>query len=402
MKMRKKIIRNICYRCKLLLAYVYLHLFKRDILRKEIWLITEKRTEARDNGYHLFKYLTDNHKDIFPVYAIDTHGTDFKKINHLGKVVQYDSFEHFVYFIAARYRIGGQIQGGKPYIDVANQKTFKILRNKKQVHFFIKHGIAKDDIPDAYDYRRAGYDVMFCGAKREYEYYKDQYDYPENRINCPGLCRFDNLLSEHRTEKIILIMPTYRKWLRPNDSAKKATDEEKSAFLNSEYYAKYASLINNEVLTKALKEAGYKLVFYLHYTMQPFMDLFDDGIDKTIVTLAKRTEYDVQDLLMKSSVLVTDYSSVFFDFGYMKKPVVFYQFDSERYRRDHYLKGWFHYEQDAPGPIYREESALVEYILKYCIDNCTMESCYLERMQGLFINMDQKNCQRVYETIKRY
>lgn len=44
-------------------------------------------------------------------------------------------------------------------------------------------------------------------------------------------------------------------------------------------------------------------------------------------------KYDVQQLLKESLLLITDYSSVFFDMMYMNKPVIFYQFDENQYRK---------------------------------------------------------------------
>jgi hypothetical protein len=377
-------------------------LFDRKLLEKEIWLISEKRTEARDNGYHLYKYLVNNTDDVVPVYVIDNKSSDYQKIKDLGLVIQYDSFKHFVYFLAARYRIGGQIQGGKPYIDVAKQSTLKVLRNKKQIHFYIKHGIAKDDIPEAYNYRIAGYDVMFNGSVREYNYYKKRYNYPDYNIKCPGLCRFDNLIAPHKIEKIVLIMPTYRKWLRPADSSKKATDIEKSEFVRSEYFLKYKGLLEDKRLVANLKREGYKLVFYPHYTMQPYIELFKGNIDESVVIVAERQRYDVQELLMKSAILITDYSSVYFDFGYMKKPVILYQFDIERYRQDQYSEGWFNYDNDFFGPIFSNQDDLREYISEILAKDQGMDLQYIRKINELFRYTDGENCRRVYETIKQY
>lgn len=401
----KHIYRNIKYRILVISAFLYLHIFKRKLIKEEIWLISEKRTEARDNGYHLFKYLVNNTIDIVPVYVIDKNSSDYYKVKDLGTVIYYDSFIHFVYFLAARYRIGGQVQGGKPYIDVAKQSTLKSLRRKNQIHFFIKHGIAKDDIPGAYDYRIAGYDVMFNGSILEYNYYKNRYNYPDYNIKCPGLCRFDNLLVPHKVEKIILLMPTYRAWLRPVDSSKDATNSEKENFIKSEYYLKYKELLEHNELIRELKIAGYKLVFYPHYTMQPFIDLFRGENDPSVVTIAERKKFDVQELLMKSAVLITDYSSVYFDFGYMKKPVVLYQFDKEKYRHNQYSEGWFNYERDFFGPIFTRQDELIAYVIELLRRNETMpqmELKYRKKIDKLFFYTDVDNCRRVYETIKQY
>lgn len=399
------IYRNIKYRILVLSAFVYLHIFKRNLIKEEIWLISEKRTEARDNGYHLFKYLVNNIEDIVPVYVIDKNSSDYNKVKDLGKVIRYDSFTHFVYFLAARYRIGGQVQGGKPYIDVARQSTLKNLRRKDQIHFFIKHGIAKDDIPGSYDYRVAGYDVMFNGSVQEYNYYKNRYNYPDYNIKCPGLCRFDNLLTPHEVEKIILVMPTYRTWLRPADSSKEATKDEKKKFLQSEYYQKYMGLLEDKELNRMLNEAGYKIIFYPHYTMQPYIELFKGDLNQSEVVIADRKQYDVQELLMKSAILITDYSSVYFDFGYMKKPVILYQFDKEKYRKNQYSEGWLSYDKDFFGPIFTKQDDLRIYVSSM-LDNNTvipkMDTEYINKLDKLFNYTDNGNCRRVYETIKQY
>lgn len=49
------------------------------------------------------------------------------------------------------------------------------------------------------------------------------------------------------------------------------------------------------------------------------------------IEIAKFKDYDVQQLLIELRILITDFSSVFFDFAYMKKPVIYYQFDRDKY-----------------------------------------------------------------------
>jgi DNA mismatch repair ATPase MutS len=58
---------------------------------------------------------------------------------------------------------------------------------------------------------------------------------------------------------------------------------------------------------------------------------------------------DIQELLKKSAIMITDYSSVFFDFSYMKKPVLFYQFDEKVFREKQYAEGYFNYRETPLG-----------------------------------------------------
>ncbi|MFG2818927.1 CDP-glycerol glycerophosphotransferase family protein [Kitasatospora sp. NPDC048365] len=67
---------------------------------------------------------------------------------------------------------------------------------------------------------------------------------------------------------------------------------------------------------------------------------------------------DVQDLLLAADVLVTDYSSIAFDFAVTGRPMLFFTYDLEHYRDT--LRGfYFDFEQDAPGPLVPGSAELV-------------------------------------------
>jgi len=59
---------------------------------------------------------------------------------------------------------------------------------------------------------------------------------------------------------------------------------------------------------------------------------------------------DIAELFLVSDVLVTDYSSVMFDFAPTGKPMLFFTYDLEQYRDS--LRGfYFDFETEAPGPL---------------------------------------------------
>ena len=60
----KRLFLVLAYVFTLVAARCFVILFGRGLLKKNIWLIREKGVEARDNAYHLFKYLRENHKEI--------------------------------------------------------------------------------------------------------------------------------------------------------------------------------------------------------------------------------------------------------------------------------------------------------------------------------------------------
>jgi len=66
---------------------------------------------------------------------------------------------------------------------------------------------------------------------------------------------------------------------------------------------------------------------------------------------------DINELYVASDMLVTDYSSVFFDYANLKRPIVFYMYDLEAYAHD--LRGFYLDLDELPGPIVRTEDELV-------------------------------------------
>ncbi|MER2125011.1 MAG: CDP-glycerol glycerophosphotransferase family protein, partial [Exiguobacterium indicum] len=67
---------------------------------------------------------------------------------------------------------------------------------------------------------------------------------------------------------------------------------------------------------------------------------------------------DIQELYLITDLLITDYSSVFFDFANMNRPMMFYAYDLDLYRDT--LRGFYlDYYNDLPGPILETEEALL-------------------------------------------
>jgi CDP-glycerol glycerophosphotransferase len=67
---------------------------------------------------------------------------------------------------------------------------------------------------------------------------------------------------------------------------------------------------------------------------------------------------DIADLYVAADALVTDYSSVFFDFATLRRPILFFTYDLEKYRDQ--LRGFYlDFEAEAPGPLLRTNDELV-------------------------------------------
>lgn len=67
---------------------------------------------------------------------------------------------------------------------------------------------------------------------------------------------------------------------------------------------------------------------------------------------------DVNDLYLAADVLITDYSSVFFDFANLGRPILFYMYDYEAYRKE--MRDFYFEEDLLPGPVLRDEESLLQ------------------------------------------
>lgn len=358
----------------------------------------EKKTEARDNGFALFKYLKENRPEVNVYYVITKKSPDLERVKKYGDVVYYKSLKHYLYYLCSSANISSQQFGAGPGMRDFILKNTEPIRRKNQRVIFLQHGITKDGLSHKMDHSAAKFDLFVTSAKREYDFIRQYFGYPEENVRLLGMCRFDNLLEDHRTEKIILVMPTHRSWLHICDSKKEANAKNVELFKESGFYKTYYELLTDDGLISFVKNAGYKICFYPHYAMQPYIKAFNPLNCDTVV-ICDRGKFDVQKLLMSSAVLVTDYSSVFFDFAYMKKPVVYYQFDEKQFRDGQYKKGYFDYREDGFGPVCSDKEQLKEEIVKLLKNDCSIENTYVERIDSFFTIRDGKNCERTYNAI---
>ncbi|MCL2864043.1 MAG: CDP-glycerol glycerophosphotransferase family protein [Lachnospiraceae bacterium] len=361
--------------------------------RPDMWLICEYENEARDNGYWLYKYIRENHKNQDVTYAINKQSEDYKKVAHLGRVVSYGTLRHWIYYLAARKNISSQ-KGGKPNAAVCY--LLEVYGIRKNTRVFLQHGITKNDVSFLY-YKNAKISLFVCAAKREFDFVVKKFGYPDGAVQQLGFCRFDNLYNSKVNQKQILVMPTWRSWISPPSNTKSRFDVLEN-MKQTEYYRKWNGFLQNKELLEWLHENGLHLVFYQHREMQKFTGLFQSP--DASIKIANEEEFDVQSLLMESALLITDYSSVAMDFAYMKKPLAYFQFDQAMFRKNHYAEGYFSYEADGFGPVCKESQSLLEFLKRQGRVNFANETLYANRVETFFDLWDSKNCERNYLAIR--
>ena len=359
-------------------AYLLLYPFMRN---REIWIIMDRKQAADDNGEHFYKYALKQKDGIKKFFSINETSPDYERLEKTyGNVLKFESIKHRFYYTFADKIISSQ--GSEFYLNPFRNREYYQTAGISNVDFyFLQHGIIKDNMSSWLRKYDRNPKLIVTSTQLEYESLFDEgYNYGDKVIQLLGLPRYDNLNNQGLKRQIV-IMPSWRNYL---------TDEED--VLNSEYFFRFNSLINNKRLIDHAQTKGYEIVFKPHPELVRYLYLFDKN---DYVQIDENKKY--QEIFNESAVLVTDYSSIFFDFSYLKKPLVYYQYGNDyHYDSDN---GYFQYETMGFGPVIKQEDELVDKLIEYMDSDCKMEEIYKKRVDDFFKYHDHNNSKRCYDWI---
>ena len=304
--------------------------------------------EMRDSGEY------NDYEFIWSFRNVHRPGKILQKLvgNEKGpkiSIVKYETFSYYKALAKAKYW-------------VLNSNTRKFLKpTEEQVYIQTWHGtplkkigldVPGNDLDYAHEGEKFSYMVSpskYCSEKlvsafglQGREDIVLETGYPRN----DALFTFDQAkvnsilreLDVPRGKKIILYAPTFR-----DNKHSEVSGYENASGLD---FDKLKEQIGDE----------YIILFRAHYFVAKNMD-FEKYKDFVIDV----SDYeDVNDLYIISDMLITDYSSVFFDYANLKRPIIFYMYDYEDYKanaRDFYLD-----QNELPGPITKTQDELVKAI----------------------------------------
>jgi len=226
------------------------------------------------------------------------------------------------------------------------------------------------------------------GAEREAEDIRATTGYTDE-VQATGLPRYDALVPTPPS-RTILFMPTWRRYLvSPSYEPDRAATE---PFEGSAYEQFMRGFLTSPALHAALEEHDYRLEFLAHYEIVDHVRAID--VPGSRVVVRHPQERDVQTAIRECDVLVTDWSSVFFDAAYLGTPVVHAPFDEADFRL-HYRAGWFDPDRDGFGPVGRTPDEVVEHLRGYLANGAVREPLYTERADAFFTHHDRANSARV-------
>ena len=368
--------------------------------KKELWMISDRTYVAGDNGEHFFRYMNKwHHKGIETCFNIDKDSPDYKKMLRIGNVVPYGTDEYKLKFLLADKIISSSVSDYlfNPFGEI--QKYLVDLIGYEFV--FLQHGLTKDDLSSWLNRYNKNISLFVTSAIPEYlSIVNGDYCMSKDIPVIAGMPRFDALYKKNRhsrRSRKILIIPTWRQEIKGSYDPKESKSIYFEGFKETEYFKFYNSLINDERLLKVMKDKGCTGLLCMH----PMHSEQWKDFDGNEVFKVNEGLVDYQKEFVSGALLLTDYSSVAFDFAYLHKPVIYTQFDKEEFYKKHtYNEGYFDYERDGFGPVCYDKDSAVKSIISAIENGFRCDEKYLKRVDEFYPYHDAHCCRRVYEAIR--
>ena len=375
---------------KAIAARLYCHLVK-PFKRRALWIVSDRVNKADDNGEAIFRYIMQNKPaNTRVVFAISKTSQDYERLSKIGECVDAMSLRHKLLYLLSDIIISSHTDEvfkgyNYPYRD--------LLWGKKYV--FLPHGVTKEDISSYLNrYRQNFSGFVTTSAMERDSILNGDYGYSEDKVWLTGHPRYDYLY--HAEKKVITILPTWRKYLFKSFDNKTGLWDAKDNFEKEEYFKFYNALINSERLLSGLAEYGYILQFFPHPNVQRYINRFTKKPEVNFLPID--TIY--RDVLAESKLVITDYSAAVFDFGYLRKPIIYCQFDRDKYFSDHLAPGYYNYERDGFGEVVYDLDSTIDLILDYVKNDCVLKEKYEKRINDFFAYADNNSCKRVLDKIQ--
>jgi len=342
---------------------------------KEILFISFHGRGYTDNPAALHHYIIthDAYKDYKLVYAIKHH----KKKNLTipdTKIIEYFSIPYFYHLARSKYwfvncKLPKYVlkKNNQVYLQTWHGTPLKKLAHDIDVPegtTFYRSGMSAEEMHDTYDNDVAKYNYMISPSKFTTEVFQTSFRINRERLIETGYPRNDilsNFTEEEadavkekynlpKDKKIVLYAPTWRD----------------NSFVTAGYT--FHLEVDFKLWQKYLVD-DYIVLFKPHYLIINDFDL--DAVKDFVYYIDPQD--DIAPLYLIADVLVTDYSSVFFDYAILRRPIYFYMYDLEEYADE--LRGFYlDIRTDLPNVPDTNEEDMVRKIAAGEFDTSRLEA----------------------------
>lgn len=165
---------------------------------------------------------------------------------------------------------------------------------------------------------------------------------------------------------------------------------------DDEYYKggqyKFTLRLDLQKMKAALGDE-YVILLRTHHYIADNLDV--TGVEDFAINLSKYD--DITEIYLVSDICITDYSSVFFDYANLKRPILFYTYDIEKYRDD--LRGFYiDMNTEVPGPLLYTTEEVIDAIKNIDAVNEKFADTYA-KFYDRFCSIDDGNASK--RTVER-
>lgn len=144
------------------------------------------------------------------------------------------------------------------------------------------------------------------------------------------------------------------------------------------------------------KELSEKLLPDQIFVVCPHPVMKNNIVDGEYDNIRVIREFSTNDMMHVSHVLITDYSSVIFEYALLNKPIAFFCYDLVNYNRGFYLN----YPDDLPGNVYETQEELVQFICDE--DRHIITERHTRFVERYMSACDGHSCERIAGLINSY
>lgn len=376
----------------MIIAFFIYPFLKFKFKNRNIWLVGGNAGELYvDNGKSMFEYLNTK-KDLEVYWVINSNSPAFNNVK--GKKLLRGSIKSYLYFMNSKvslfsHSISADIVPYLFVIPLVSRFHYKVIK------VFLNHGTVglkkrqpmNPKLEKLVNKLIKSYDINTADAEYEKKIKNFDWGIDEKKIYITGSPRYDNLENIGISGKDrISFMPTWRPWLKDNE-----------AIEETNYFKNIIGLISNKKLQFFLKEKQIELRIYIHQLMHKYLKEFQENIaGENVILLSK--EADIQHEIMTSKLLITDYSSISFDFFYIDKEVLFFQFDKSEYNEK--VGAYINLETDLFGPAAFNINTCIEEIMRIYENDFHIEGKYKNLKDTYFNYKDRNNSERLFKIIE--
>lgn len=323
--------------------FLYIHWFVRKPVKKN-WVLFESffGKNYSDSPKYIYEYLAKNYGDKYKfIWVIDKEGTQIpykhKEIRRYGILYSYymARCSYFVlntrqpsWFIKRKNTIFLETWHGTPLKKLVFDQEEVTAASPLYKEQFYRQDKKWDYLVAANQFSSETFRrcFMYPNEMLEYGYPRNDIMHYENRDEIAANLR--KKLGIPEGKKTILYAPTWR-------------DDE---FYGSGQY-KFTLKLD---LPKMKAELGdeYVILLRTHYYIADSIDV--TGVEDFAMNFSKYD--DISELYLISDICITDYSSVFFDYANLRRPMLFFTYDLDKYRD--VLRGFYiDMLTEVPGPL---------------------------------------------------